>query len=52
MTFLAFIIPIPMNRAYDAIEIKLDDPNYLVNRQVIIHDKYYINIFTNDRFVG
>ncbi len=52
LTFLIFIIPIPINRVYDAIEIKLDDPNYLVECQVKIKGKYHINLFTDDSFVG
>lgn len=50
--FLAFIIPIPINREYDAIEIKLDDPSYLVQRKIKIRGKYHWNILTRDVFDG
>jgi len=50
--FLAFVVPIPMNNVYDAIEIKLDDPNYLVKCQVKIYGKYHMNLFTDDMFDG
>jgi hypothetical protein len=50
--FLALIIPIPINKEYDAIEIKLDDPSYLVKRKINIKGKYYWNILTSDMFEG
>lgn len=52
VTFLAFIVPIPMNQIYDAIEIKLDDPNYSVPCKVKVYGKYYMNLFTDDMFDG
>lgn len=51
-TFLFFIIPIPINRVYDAVEIKIDDTSYIVKRQIKIHGKYYKNLFYDDVFNG
>ncbi|MCX7903498.1 MAG: hypothetical protein N2486_03200 [Caloramator sp.] len=52
IALLVFFIPIPINKTYDAIEIKLDDPSYIVRCQVKIHGKYYKNLFINDAFDG
>jgi len=48
----ALIIPIPVHRKYDAVEIKIDDPSYLVSCQVEIRGQYHWNIFTSDMFEG
>lgn len=50
--FFVLIVPFPVNRTYDAIEIKLDDPNYLVKRQVKISGTYHINILESCDFKG
>lgn len=50
--FLTFLVPIPINRVYDAVEIKLNDPSYFVPCQVKIHGKYHWNLFTDDMFEG
>jgi len=48
----SLIIPIPVHRVYNAVEIKLDDPSYLVSRKVEIRGLYHWNILTNDMFEG
>ncbi|CCJ33733.1 hypothetical protein [Caloramator australicus] len=30
LIILLYVIPIPINKTFDAIEIKLDDPSYIV----------------------
>ncbi|WDC83419.1 hypothetical protein PL321_11785 [Caloramator sp. mosi_1] len=50
--FLVYVIPIPINKVYDAIEIKLDDPSYIVKCQIKVYGKYYNNLFANDVFDG
>ncbi|KYH29713.1 hypothetical protein CLTEP_27060 [Clostridium tepidiprofundi DSM 19306] len=52
LMFLAFVIPIPINRVYDAIEIKIDDPSYIVQCQVKIQGRYHWNLFFDDMFDG
>lgn len=50
--FVFYSFPIPFSNEYEAIEIKLDDMNYLVSRKVKIQGKYYCNLLTVDRFKG
>ncbi|MBF4693454.1 hypothetical protein [Fusibacter ferrireducens] len=45
------LIPIPFHKTYEAIEIKLDDPNYLEYTKVHIDGLYKINI-GDDAFDG
>lgn len=52
LIIIPLIIPIPINKVYNAVEIKLDDPNYCVNCQVKINGKYHINLLTDDMFDG
>lgn len=49
---LAYTVPIPINKTYNAKEIKLDDPTYVVDRQIEVSGYYYINLFTTDVFKG
>jgi hypothetical protein len=46
------VTPIYINRVYDAIEIKLDDPTYLTNCQITVSGYYFLNLFTNDTLKG
>ncbi|MCX7883466.1 MAG: hypothetical protein N2448_00280 [Caloramator sp.] len=50
--FLLYVIPIPINKVYNALEIKLDDSSYIVKCQVKVCGKYYKNLFTKDVFDG
>ncbi len=52
IVFLVFTIPIPINKVYDAIEIKLDVPSYFVQCQVKSYGKYHWNLFSDDMFDG
>jgi len=52
LLILVSIIPIPINRTYDAVEIKLDDPNYIVQCQIKIQGRYHLNFLTDDMFAG
>lgn len=52
VVLLVLVIPIPINKVYDAIEIKLDDSSYIVRCQVKVYGKYYKNLFTDDVFDG
>jgi len=49
---LLFSIPIPMDRTFNAIEIKLDDPSYLRECTITITGSYHLNLFSDDTFVG
>lgn len=49
---LAYTVPIPINKTYNAKEIKLDNPTYVVDRQIEVSGYYYINLFTTDVFKG
>lgn len=45
-------IPIPVHIECDAIEIKLDDPNYIMDRRIAIHGQYFINLMEDSSFQG
>lgn len=49
---LIYIIPFPINKKFDAIEIKLDDPSYLETRRISISGNYRFNLFTDNTFQG
>lgn len=52
LVILLYVMPIPINRTFDAIEIKLDDPSYIVPCKIKVYGKYYKNLFTDDVFNG
>lgn len=52
LVILLYVIPIPINKTFDAIEIKLDDPSYIVPCKIKVYGKYYKNLFTDDYFNG
>ncbi len=49
---LLHMISIPINKKYDAIEIKLDDPSYLEKCTVSMKGSYQFNILSEDTFKG
>lgn len=49
---LICIIPFPINRKFDAVEIKLDEPSYLEKRTIYISGTYYFNLLTDSTFKG
>lgn len=46
------IIPIPIYLSYNALEIKIDDPSYLVECKVNIKGFYFWSVFLEDKFYG
>ncbi len=49
---LLHMISIPINKKYDAIEIKLDDPSYLEKCTVSLDGSYQFNFLSADTFKG
>ncbi|QOR34615.1 hypothetical protein IMX26_14220 [Clostridium sp. 'deep sea'] len=49
---LLYNIPFNINKKIKAIEIKLDDPNYMEKRTINIVGKYHFNLFISDIFRG
>lgn len=47
-----FNIPIPIDRAVDALEVDLDDDSHVVQRTVTLKGYYHINLFSSDSFSG
>ncbi len=52
LILLTFIIPIPVRFSVPAVEIKLDDKDFLEHRTINVHGWYRINIFTDCQFSG
>lgn len=50
--FLLHIIPIPIDKEYDAIEIKIDNMTYVESCTVSLYGKYHFNFLKNDTFEG
>lgn len=49
---LVFNIPFPMSKTIDALEIKMDDPNYLTPVKINLNGTYRVNLFSSDNFEG
>lgn len=52
LALLLYCIPIPIHLQYHAIEIKLDDSDYMIDRTILLNGTYDLNILQTSYFQG
>ena len=52
LTVISLVVPIPVEKTIQAIEIKLDDPSYCVEREITIRGTYHLNVSSPHRYSG
>lgn len=52
LVLLLFIIPIPVHKTWDCLEIDLNDPFYQRDCVVTAEGYYHLNLFSSDKYVG